>query len=590
MEARCYGFAKRYHPFLVNTVVGFIGPEYLYDSNQVTRAGLEDHFMGKLSGIPMGCDCCYTNHMMADQNDIENLALLLGAAGVNYILGVPSSDDIMLNYQTNAYHDINAVREILHLRPIPGTDGALALGMANVIINEHLEAAEYIEKYTHGYEAYKEYVMEFSPKKASEITGVPEEDIIRAARMYAGEGPASLMMSASPVVHNVNGFQNARAITLLMALTGNFGVPGGNFAPGPARTPLYRGFMMEKVWRSNPRGDLSFEEFPLWNTLVPEVQVSRIADYLQGLGAYPQRNLIAFGMNHHMWPRPDRVEEALKGLEFFVNADIYMNDTCKYADIVLPITPQPERESIELIGPMVYYQPEVVKPQGEAKNDMEVLIELGKRLGFYMDKPEIHNYEEYLEARIKTTGLTLEELRQHPEGMKAKMPLKMRRTEDIVKVQTPTGKIEFESTLIAEMFREDHEPLPIYHDFREKLPLDEYPLILSTGSRKPHLFHSRCYRIPWLNQLEDSPLLEIHPQDAKALQIEEGEVVTLKTPKGSMDFTAVYHAGCLKGTVNVYHGAGEKDINYIMDDLYLDPISGFPGFKSYCCRIEKKEA
>lgn len=119
MEARCYAFARHFHPFMVNTVVGFIGPEYLYDSRQVIRAGLEDHFMGKLSGLPMGCDCCYTNHMMADQNDIENLALLLGAAGVNYILGVPAGDDIMLNYQTNAYHDIGTIREILGLKPIP---------------------------------------------------------------------------------------------------------------------------------------------------------------------------------------------------------------------------------------------------------------------------------------------------------------------------------------------------------------------------------------------------------------------------------------------------------------------------------------
>ena len=118
MEARCYGFAREFKPFMVNTVVGFIGPEYLYDSRQVIRAGLEDHFMGKLTGVPMGCDCCYTNHMMADQNDIENLALLLGSAGINYILGVPTSDDIMLNYQTNAYHDSAAVREILNLRPI----------------------------------------------------------------------------------------------------------------------------------------------------------------------------------------------------------------------------------------------------------------------------------------------------------------------------------------------------------------------------------------------------------------------------------------------------------------------------------------
>jgi len=118
MESRCYGFAREFNHFMVNTVVGFIGPEYLYDSRQVIRAGLEDHFMAKLHGVPMGCDCCYTNHMLADQNDIDNLSLLLASCGVNYILGVPTSDDVMLNYQTNAYHDAATIREILGLRPI----------------------------------------------------------------------------------------------------------------------------------------------------------------------------------------------------------------------------------------------------------------------------------------------------------------------------------------------------------------------------------------------------------------------------------------------------------------------------------------
>ncbi len=112
MEARCYGFARHFQPFLVNTVVGFIGPEYLYDARQVTRAGLEDHFMGKLSGVSMGCDCCYTNHMKADQNDIENLAALLTMAGCNYFMGIPHGDDIMLNYQTTGFRETAALREI----------------------------------------------------------------------------------------------------------------------------------------------------------------------------------------------------------------------------------------------------------------------------------------------------------------------------------------------------------------------------------------------------------------------------------------------------------------------------------------------
>ena len=119
MEARCYGFAKRFAPFLVNTVVGFIGPEYLYNSKQVIRAGLEDHFMGKLTGVPMGCDACYTNHMKADQNDIEDLAVLLTSAGCNYFMGIPHGDDVMLNYQTTGFHETAALREIFGLTAIP---------------------------------------------------------------------------------------------------------------------------------------------------------------------------------------------------------------------------------------------------------------------------------------------------------------------------------------------------------------------------------------------------------------------------------------------------------------------------------------
>ena len=119
LEARAYGVARTFHPFLVNSVVGFIGPEYLYDERQIIRAGLEDHFMGKLLGLPMGCDVCYTNHAAADQNSADNLLLLLSAAGCNYFMGVPCSDDVMLNYQSTSYHDALAARRLFQLRPAP---------------------------------------------------------------------------------------------------------------------------------------------------------------------------------------------------------------------------------------------------------------------------------------------------------------------------------------------------------------------------------------------------------------------------------------------------------------------------------------
>jgi ethanolamine ammonia-lyase large subunit len=126
LEARAYAVARKFRPLLVNTVVGFIGPEYLYDGKQIIRAGLEDHFCGKLLGLPMGVDVCYTNHAEADQDDMDTLLTLLGAAGVNYVMGVPGADDIMLNYQSTSFHDSQYVRQLLKLRPAPEFEEWLA--------------------------------------------------------------------------------------------------------------------------------------------------------------------------------------------------------------------------------------------------------------------------------------------------------------------------------------------------------------------------------------------------------------------------------------------------------------------------------
>jgi ethanolamine ammonia-lyase large subunit len=126
LEARAYGVARHFKPMLVNSVVGFIGPEYLYDGKQIVRAGLEDHFCGKLLGLPMGCDVCYTNHAEADQDDMDSLLTLLGAAGVNYVMGVPGADDVMLHYQSTSFHDALYVRRVLGLKAAPEFEQWLA--------------------------------------------------------------------------------------------------------------------------------------------------------------------------------------------------------------------------------------------------------------------------------------------------------------------------------------------------------------------------------------------------------------------------------------------------------------------------------
>ena len=478
----------------------------------------------------------------------------------------------------------------IHLRPYPGTDGALALGMARVIITEGLQAQEYIDKYTTGFEAYKEYVMTFTPEKVEELTGVPAADMIEAARLIAREAPMSIMITASPLVHNINGVQNVRAITLLSALTGSFGMPGGNMAPGPGRAMLKDTFGTP-IRRVREEEDLSHEEFPAWAELnYHEMQVIRLADYIEKGGI---RNILSFGMNHHMWPRVDRLEQAFDKLDFFVSADIYMTDTCKYADILLPVQPSLELDQVESVGPdTFYYHEHAVEPAGEAWSDMDILAALADRMGITLggDHP-IHNNADFMDHILQPTGLTVADLKAAPNRMlKAKNVMPPRTSEQIITgVKTPSGKIEFVSSVLECCDKPGHESLPVYHDYREKLPLDEYPLILSTGSRKPQLFHSRTYRMPWLAGLEEYPLVEVHPEDAKRFGLKEGDLVTLHTPVGSMDFVMTEYAAALRGTVNIYHGAGEKDINYIFDDNYLDPISGFPGFKSYCCRLEKKE-
>ena len=460
------------------------------------------------------------------------------------------------------------------------------------MITEGLYDKEYVEKYTYGFEEYKEYVMEFTPEKVEKITGVPAEQMIAAARMFGTQLPSALQMSSSPVVQHLNGVQNVRAIVLLCALAGSVGVTGGINPPGKGKPSLSGTYPGSCPKRVNAERGLCYEEFPAWEAMILHAsQVTRMTDYLEGEGAYPIHTLLGFGMNHHMWPRPDRMEKAFEKLDFIVNADIYMTDTCRYADIILPVVTAQERESIQIVGKdkVTLFTP-IVDAPGEAKTDMHILIELAEKMGLEIGEPALHSYDDYLRSLLVPTGVTLEELRANPDGVSSKQEVKSKSSEEILNgIKTPTGKIEFVSQTLVKCNKPGHEGLPVYRDWRETLPVDEYPLVLSTGCRKPQFYHSRTYRLPWLTEIEEYPIIELHPDTAAQYGMKDGEVVTLRTPVGAMDMPIVYDTSCLKGCVHVFHGAGEKDINYLIDDHYYDPISGFPGFKSYCCRLEKKE-
>lgn len=478
----------------------------------------------------------------------------------------------------------------IHMQPYPGTDGALALAMAHVMIEEDLYDKEFIEKYSYGFEEYREYVKTFTPERAEEITGVPKETICRAARLFATEKPSAIKWSASSLAHHLNGVQNHRAIFLLSALTGNYDVKGGNRTMGMPMAPRNE---YGKVKRMNKVEAIGQKEFPVWFDIsCEESQCTKLAQYIKEEKPYPLKGMVAFGLNHRMWPKPELLNEALGELDFFVNTEFMMSESCRMADLVLPASTPFERE--EVMGGMggrFRMSEKAIEPLGECKNDIEIILELAKRLGLE-DEVLGMNYEEYMEHILKPSGLTLEELRKHPEGLEApNLVMPMERIYEKQPFDTPSGKVEFKSLVLEKYSKEyGYQGLPVFEDFREKTEVDHeaYPFILSVGCRRPQYYHSRTYRLSWIRNLEAPDLIEMHPKDAKACGIEEGDEVTIVSPAGEVTGHVGYQLSMQPGMICMYHGNPNADANELIDLDYVDPISGFPAYKSYFCRVEKR--
>lgn len=485
-------------------------------------------------------------------------------------------------------HTVTANDADIHLQLIPGTDGALALSMGQVIIEEGLYDKAFVEKFVFGFEDYREYVRQFTPEKAEKITGVPAENIRLAARTYARNGPAAIMFSASPVVHHINGVQNYRAVFSLIALTGNYNVPGGNcMSPGPFSPANEFG----KVRRFDGEEAIGEKDFPVWFDLsCDEAQCTKLADYILEEEPYPIKAVFAMGLNHRMWPQPSHLLGALEKLDFYVNTEIFMSDSSRGADLILPACTSYEREEVHIDkNGRFYFSNRAIEPLGEAKNDIEIIAEVIRRMGLY-DETLAYGYDAYMQHILEPSGLKLQELKDHPEGMLGKYmcPSVMRLCESDPK-DLPSGKIELRS-LVLERYADScgYSGLPAYDDYRIHTDVDrqEYPLILNTGSRKPQFFHARVYRKAWLSGVEDAPLVEIHPKDGEKYGIKDKTKVRVSSPSGELTGIAAYHVGGKPGVVYVYHGSSKGDANELIGKDYLDPISGFPGYKGYFCKIE----
>ncbi|MGB6066895.1 MAG: molybdopterin-dependent oxidoreductase [Desulfomonilaceae bacterium] len=588
------GYTKYFRPYLKRIAHSFGSPNYMSESSTCFQAMA---MAQKLTfGLPGGPDIGNTDCLLVwsanpfHTNPGHARAILKGKnRGMKLIVVDPRQTP------TTALADI-------HLPVRPGTDGALALAMANVIVNESLYDRDFVSHHSYGFDDYKEYVQEFTPVRGEELTGVPADKIVRAARMYASSKPAAIMPSASPVVHHTNGVQNYRAVFSLAGLTGNYDVVGGNlvvppsFIHIPGRIPTReREFTQCRPW-SEMRPRVGTDRFPVWMEMVDEeAQAMHLPDQIRSGEPYPLKALIGFGMNFRMWPDPKGVLESLEKLDLFVNVDIFKTDTCKYADLVLPACTSVERSELRCypMGYIIFTQP-AVAPLYDSRSDVEIIFELAARLG--LDDPLFKaGYEPSVDWILEPSGTSVAELKKHAAGMFVPNPKKPPEKKYIKQgFRTPSGKMEFKSGVLEKYEGKlGFEPLPVYTPpkySRESTPelALEFPFILNTGSRLPMFVHTRTFRLTWTNSLRPNhPAADMNPADAARLGIKKDEAIRISTPKDSIVVKANLTQMVQPGVIHIYHGHEKADVNLLLEGDYLDPLSGFPGFKSALCKVEK---
>ena len=484
----------------------------------------------------------------------------------------------------------------LHLRLRPGTSGALALGMAHVIIRDNLYDREFVENWTHGFKDYLGLVEQYPPEVAQEITGVKAEKIVQGARMYAQGKPSALATSASTTVHHTNGMQNARAVTALIGLTGNWDMPGGNVV-NPA-TYLYvpAGLSTRQEEFEFPKKldemalPFGSDAFPVWHEMVDEAQGMRFPFRMEPGDGYPLRAMLAFGLNYRMWPGSDYMRDALKKLDFLVDIDLFRTDTAKLADIILPACSSFERSELKFYAQryVIWTQP-AITPLGESKSDADIICELAKRL---VPEDELlgGGHENCVDWILQPSGLSLSELKKHPEGFyfsnAAEVKYKKYQESGF---STPSQKMEFSSTVL-----ESHgiAGLPVFteplHSPRSNSQLaGEYPLILTTGARKAMFIHSRGFRMPSMTRLQPHPTADINPVDAAGRGIGQNDWILVSSPRSGVKVRANLTENTPPGTVNMYHCYPGVEVNELFYPDYLDPITGFAGFKSTLCHVER---
>ena len=546
--------------------------------------------------------------------DIENADMVV-VWGTNPATDSPPADMQRLEAAARRGADIvvidprrteTAVRTDAQWIPIrPGTDGALALSMIEVLIDEDLYEEDFAENWCHGFDELKSYAQHFRPETVQNITRVPADTIRDLARRISKASGASLLMYTGLEYSN-SGVQSARAVLTLFALADQLDVPGGiGLTMLNSEFPINRSCNLE-----NPNLDIAIgrHDFPVYSNYRGESHAIALVDSVLRGHPYRTRGLIIHGASLlTSWPQTPIWRGMLAKLDFLVCIDRQFTADAAYADIVLPATTMFENYSYMVYGPIFRLRERVIEPVGEARNDYLIMAELATHLGYGHLFPQTE--EEMLRFVLHGSGYRLEDVRSAGGWVRIPTPILeykkwqkgSLRGDARPGFDTPTGKFEICSTILAE---HGYEPLPRYIEPIEG-PLgspklaESFPLVFNSGARPQTDFRSQHHGIEGLVKDTPEPVVEINVEDAQERDISGGDLVRVTTARGGVLFRAKVTADIARGCVECMFGGGtpvgpkawqEWNVNELTDINNYDRISGFPVYKALLCEVHKVDS
>ncbi len=481
----------------------------------------------------------------------------------------------------------------------PGTDGALGLGMAHVIMEKGLYDMAFADDWMHGLEEFKEYVKGFPPEKVEKITWVKAKKIERLALDLVK--PRTSLLLHTGLEYTNSGVQNIRAILIFWALAGNLDRPGGLVFRMPQASPIRR----NRIEPPQGKPAIGSDRHPLYCNLNRSGHFMEVPRAILDGDPYFIKGLITLGGSIiTSFPNPNLWRRCYESLDTLIVIDRFLTNEALYADIVLPATTMFEITSYKRYPGHLSFREKIIPSPGEARNDTLILAQLAKALGYGDRYPQ--SEEAMLEFVFKETPDFLKQLKSKPEGIPLSSPpmvyekykMGLLRKDGKPGFETPSGKFEISSNLLKKY---GYNALPVYEEppegpLRSPELAEAFPLVLTTGTRIQSAFRSQHLNIPGLLKLQEKPNILIHPEDAEPRGIQDGDKVWVRTKRGTVPFYAKVTNRIVRGVIEANMGGGgplqsqawrEANVNELTDPENRDPISGFPVFKALLCEVEK---